>query len=83
MADDFLIPTVGGCGVEIGRAAGAPRVEVVDVEMEDDFSHPIPAIPSIIVSTFPTSLQDSSASYNSVSRSHLLTNNSQGLSAFG
>ena len=59
MADDFLVPTVGGCGVVIGKAAGPPRVDVMDVEMEDDFPPPTPAIPAIIVSTLPTALQDS------------------------
>ena len=51
MADDFLPPTVEGRSVEIGKAATAPRVDVMDVEMEDDFPYPIPAI---IVSTSPT-----------------------------
>jgi len=73
MADDFL-PTVEDSGVEIGEAAGVPRVDVVDVEMEDDFSPPIPAI---IVSTSPTLSRENLNSYCSASRSRPLTNSSQ------
>jgi hypothetical protein len=40
----IILPAVGDRDVEMGETACAQQVDLVDVEMEDDFLPPIPAI---------------------------------------